>query len=391
MRLIFRADGNAVIGSGHVMRCLSIADAAMARGIPVCFLCADDGFADTIQSRGMQAHILDSDSQQMEAELPALEKLLAQRPDLVKDGPVCVVVDSYFTTEAYFEGLRQVFSEAMDAARAAGASAAEDAVGTADAVGAADATVGAADFRICFIDDMQEFAYPVDGLLCYGIGAEVLQERYEQMYREAGRPCPRLLLGGRYIPLRAEFAGLPQRVVREQAADVLVSTGGADSFHVCLKLAQKLAAAGTEGLVYHLVVGKMNRDAEAICALAADCPNLVVHQNVQKMAQLMQRCDLAVSASGSTLYELCATQTPGITYVLADNQLGGALMFEREGVLQYAGDIRELGEALPEKLVSAAKELAADFEKRKEIAGKQRLLLDGMGAGRVAAAWTDCW
>ena len=105
------------------------------------------------------------------------------------------------------------------------------------------------------------------------------------------------------------------------------------------------------------------------------------------MSKLMCACDLAVSAAGSTLYELCATQTPAVTYILADNQIPGAEGFERHGVLKNCGDVRTCGgEVLAQRLIGEVTDLAGRFHKRIEISQKQRDMVDGMGALRMIEA-----
>ena len=102
------------------------------------------------------------------------------------------------------------------------------------------------------------------------------------------------------------------------------------------------------------------------------------------MSAFMQKCDVAVSAAGSTLYELCATQTPTATYILADNQVLGAEGFERQGILKNIGDVRVKGcENLAEELIRNAVRLCREYEERKSIAELQRTLIDGMGVKRI--------
>ena len=57
----------------------------------------------------------------------------------------------------------------------------------------------------------------------------------------------------------------------------------------------------------------------------------------------MQEADLAISAGGTTLYELCAVGTPTICYSMADNQLDNVRQFEKDGLMYYAGDARQDG------------------------------------------------
>ena len=97
----------------------------------------------------------------------------------------------------------------------------------------------------------------------------------------------------------------------------------------------------------------------------------------------MLSCDVAVSAAGFTLYELCAMQTPTITYILADNQIPGAEAFERHGILKCAGDYRIAGDRLIEKMIDSAIQLAEDDEERKGITEKMRTMIADNGAQKI--------
>lgn len=91
--IIFRADGNPVIGSGHIMRCLSIANAAKKTGEACVFILSSGEFGDTILQFGHGVEILGSDYSD-----PVPQELL---PALDKYGPAAVFVDSYSVTAEY--------------------------------------------------------------------------------------------------------------------------------------------------------------------------------------------------------------------------------------------------------------------------------------------------
>ncbi|MCM1118713.1 MAG: UDP-2,4-diacetamido-2,4,6-trideoxy-beta-L-altropyranose hydrolase [bacterium] len=335
--VIFRADGNAEVGSGHVMRCLSIADAARQVGEECIFVTASDDFADIIAARGHGNHILHTDYRDMESEefLPALSPYRLST----------LFVDSYFVSVGYLSKLAERCRERG--------------------------------IRLVYIDDVLAMPYPCDVLVNYNIYAKA--NVYENLY--AGRRMPELLLGTAYAPLRAEFGKLPCRAVRDRAESILISTGGADPKHMAVELVR---AARGQDYLFHVVVGSMNRDREAIRSLAAGCGNIILHENVTAMSALMQTCDLAISAAGSTLYELCATQTPTVTYVLADNQMPGAEGFASRGIMRSCGDVRDMGSReLAESLICKALELAGDTAERRRMAQAMRTVVDGQGAGRI--------
>ncbi len=416
--LLFRVEADPKIGMGHLMRCLSIADAARERGIECTFATSDKaagivsgrgyrtaGFssrgefagqsterADTEEtSKGHQAKPERAGAEEIAevspiepemigkgegdrlfgmCEIPALEKVLYER------GAGALIVDSYEVTPEYLEALHELCQK----------------YGTV----------------LVYIDDIAKFAYPCDVLINYNIYAPDWREKYGQMY--AGHE-PILVLGVEYAPLRAEFSSAEARTVRACAADVLVSTGGADTEHMGVALVKEIlkrsaddrksgivtesvekqsrAEAGEphgEGreVVFHVVVGKMNTDAEELRSLEEKASNVVLHHDVSDMASLMRSCDAAISASGSTLCELCATQTPALTYILADNQIAVAEGFSKRGVMKCCGDIRKLGaEKLAETLIDEVFTLCADADMRQDIASRMRDIADAYGASRI--------
>lgn len=344
--ILFRADGNKYIGSGHVMRCLSIADYAKSTEENCVFLMASADLKEVVGNHGHQAIVYDTDYKSM------MDDIILTRKWVEEYRPEILFVDSYFVSEEYLRTLKQVC----------------EGVGT----------------KLVYIDDLLKFSYPCDVLLNYNIYALDRKDEYRKIYRESD--VPKMLLGPSYAPLRSEFRVTGDRKVKRNAENILVSTGGADSEHVALKLAKRIVCYrdNLKGLQFHFVLGAMNEDADIIRTLAKVSPLLVVHSNVRMMSKLMRKCDLAVSAAGSTLYELCVTQTPTITYILANNQIPGAEGFERHGIMRCVGDWRTLGaDCLTELLIKESVALAHNYEERRRIAVRQRSVVDGRGVARI--------
>lgn len=342
--IMFRADANPSIGFGHIMRCLSIADAVASLHQEVLFIFADNAVQELVADRGYPSIVLGTSYRDLEGEAEKISSIIAEKK------PDALVVDSYFVTERYLKAL-------LDTCRSAGC-------------------------RLVYMDDVLAFPYPCDVLLNYNIYA--LDADYKGLYQGA-EEVPAFLLGTEFAPLRREFQNLPPRMVRRQGRDILISTGGSDCEHITLALIEEIRKRAVGELTFHLIIGAMNEDKELISDMAMACPNIVLHENVKNMSALMQACDVAISAAGSTLYELCATQTPTITYILADNQIPGAKSFENHGVLQCAGDVRLLGtQKLAERLLESAVELCGDYSKRCQIAEKMSKVVDGRGAKRIA-------
>ena len=325
-RVYFRADANPNIGMGHLMRCLSLADTAEQRAV---FVLADPQPERVVNDRGYETIVLHTDYRSLEAELPFWEKVTAD----------AIVVDSYAVTGAYLNALRK---------RA----------------------------RLIYLDDLASFPYPVDVLVNYNTSAELTD--YTELYRRAGAGLPRLLLGPKYAPLRPMFLNAPRYKPKRQVHDVLLSTGGADPEHIALRFVE----AGPSGYVFHLLIGLLNPDRETIRQVAANNRSVVIHENVTEIRRLIEQMDLAVSAAGSTLYELCACGVPLITYAIADNQLPGAEAFGRLKLAETIGDLRAADHPA-EEMIAAVKALAADYERRVEMSERMQRMIDGKGASRI--------
>ncbi|MBE5907618.1 MAG: UDP-2,4-diacetamido-2,4,6-trideoxy-beta-L-altropyranose hydrolase [Lachnospiraceae bacterium] len=341
--ILFRADGNSHVGMGHVMRCLSIADEFKKTGESCLFVTADSGLINVIEARGHMNLALHSMYNHMDDELVAFKQVIdAGNID-------AILVDSYYVTEQYLRILWQFCS--------------------------------CRNITLVYIDDVLAFPYPCDILLNYNIYAK--ENEYRELYKN--NLLPVLMLGTKYTPQREEFQNIAKRAVNRTAKNILVSTGGADFEHIALKMIMEICTHPEWNQYhFHFVVGMMNLDKDKIDSFSEGKDNITVHKNVKKMSELMQSCDVAISAAGSTLYELCSTQTPTITYILADNQIAGAESFEDAGVLQCAGDVRDVGvSVLVVNLIRSAVLLCNDFGKRQEIAQKMKKVIDGQGARRV--------
>lgn len=349
--IIFRADGNSSVGLGHVMRCLSIADSAKEMGEKCLFVTTGKELLSTITSHSHECMILNTDYTHMDAEL---EQFL---PVIQKSRPSALFIDSYFVTDTY---LRQVWN-----------------------------CVKQNSGKLVYIDDVLSFPYYCDILVNYNIfGPDKIYD-YNLMYQEAKISPPKFLLGTSYAPLREEFQNLQNRKVKKKAKDILISTGGSDSEHLTAEIVKSLMQFQNQ-YTFHIIIGSLNMDKEIIQNIAHDNSRIVLYDNVKHMANLMSGCDVAISAAGSTLYELCATQTPTITYIIADNQIPGAEGFSNHQILDCAGDIRNLGAAkLSEYLIRRGIELAQNYDKRLEISTRMRSVVDGIGAQNLLNAVKD--
>lgn len=341
MKILFRADGNGEIGAGHIMRCLAIAGKAKEQGNDCAFLTADDSYYDKIVAFGIRCIVLNSNYDNLESELPLfLKKIEIEKPDRI-------IVDSYYVTEKY---LRLLKSKTI----------------------------------VAYIDDVAAFAYPVDILINYNIYGS--QMNYQGLYEQTKIPIPKTLIGTQYVPLRKEFQNICQKEISDPVKNVLVSVGGSDPEHIIIKMIEYLICHEelTEDKKYHFVIGEFEPDREKIFSMALKYKWIVPHYRVKQMSELMLSCDVALSAAGSTLYELCACGIPTVTYILEDNQLGASIFGEKR-IMRSAGDYR-YAENWLENLFLIFENLCSDKQLRTQMKEKARKLVDGKGAENIIEA-----
>lgn len=344
-----RADANEVIATGHIMRCITIAKQLKKRGEQVLFFLADDYACPLLRQEGMDYVCLYTDWKRMESELPALlSQLSLYNCDKV-------LVDSYQADVCYLAALREVC-------------------------------------RVIYIDDMFAAVYPVDLLINYN--AYYTQFPYEETYGAENRKKTELLLGTAYVPLRAEFSDERRGTGKTETGEsggavknILVSCGGGD---ICDALSGILTHAmqreKLHDIVFHTVVGRFNRNADRLEELAGMHSRIKLHADVKNMAGLMERCDAAVSAAGTVLYELCAMQVPTVFFVCADNQKYDSDFFAQGERMLFAGDVRSDRESCFLKICEGLERLTEDKLLRSSMKKKLRMVTDGSGAARIAEA-----
>lgn len=357
-----RVDANDTVATGHVMRCITIAEQLMRIGCKVLFFTADEGAGELIKGMGMEYVCLHTRWDHM------VEETALLRAGLKAAGCGKMLVDSYQATAEYFEGLRDCC-------------------------------------KLAYIDDCFEDVYPVDMVINYN--AYHVRFPYEEAY--AGKA--KLLLGTAYVPLREEFYGGAENGADSLCGDngakkgvdglqdddaaesdkgviyshVLLSSGGGD---LCNALPGILSKAVQDDalrhVVFHTVVGGFNRNTEELECMAAQYPNIRLHRHVDHMAQLMGQCRAAVSAAGTMLFELSAMRVPSVFFVSADNQQYDSEFFAQEERMLFAGDIRKGRDACLDRICRQLKLILDHEDMRERMRDKLHEVTDGRGARRIA-------
>lgn len=307
---VFRVDASLAMGSGHVIRCLTLARALAARGAGIRFLCRrHEGDLIDFISREFGVHTLTGTT----AVDAGLDK------DSVSD-------------HAQWLGTSWQ-QDAADCGQALGRQACDWLIVDHYALDVRWQHALQAHYRkLLVIDDLADRPHQADILLD--------QNEYpdrELRYRALLNADCRQLLGPQYTLLRAEFTRLQARDRDGRVSRLLVFFGGADNSNETGKTLEALAMLSSR-IETTVVLGSSNRHAEAVRRIASGMPDTTVVQAVDNMAELMQQADLAIAAGGTSTWERAYLGLPAITLSLADNQLAVNQAMHDKGACWHLGD-----------------------------------------------------
>ncbi len=301
--MVIRTDASVEVGSGHLMRCLTLADQLRTEGAQVAFVCRDlpGALFELLQNRGYPHAKLPTEelpSQERDAE----ETLRVTRK-LFPKGFDWLIVDHYGLDAKWERMLRH------------------------------DTT------RIMVIDDLADRHHDCDLLLDQNYYRN-LEQRYQGLVPDA---CV-TLLGPAYVLLRPEFADARQRLKARDGIvrRILVFFGGSDPTNQTKKTLDAVKLLSKRDIAVDVVVGTSNPRQDEIMALCQEMPNAQYHCQVDNMAELISASDLAVGAGGATTWERCMLGLPTLTMVFADNQLQTTVDLEEFGAIVFLGWADEL-------------------------------------------------
>jgi UDP-2,4-diacetamido-2,4,6-trideoxy-beta-L-altropyranose hydrolase len=340
--LIVCADCGIKVGTGHVMRCVALAQAWRRAGGAVTFLVREGlaGIEERIRAEGFLLRTLPSEGG-------------GSAEDFVRAvlGAGCPI--------AVLDGYSFGASE--------------------------QAAISGAGMRVLTIEDYGHASdYPVRWVLNQNAYAT------PEMYGRANRDS-KLLLGPAYALLRDEFSPWIgwKRAIPERARKILITIGGSDPDNASERILQSLALLGsshgdsTGDLEAILVVGSGNPHLQSLQAAVDHCPVPVrMMRNVQNMPALMAWADVAIAGAGVTSYELCYMGLPSMLLIVAENQRRTAERLSELGMAVNAGTSREFRAEL---FAGELQALLESSERRKGMCRAARESVDGLGSERVRA------
>lgn len=328
-RAIFRTDASVAIGGGHVRRCLVLADALAEAGWDIAFVCSA-GAATVVPALGQRGYT------QIE---PAAFEEATRAPGF---SCALLVVDDY-RLDAAFESACRSWAE-----------------------------------RILVIDDLADRAHECDALLDQAPG-----RRRDDYAALVPADCE-LLLGSSYALLDRRFRDARrQRKPAGKVERVFVNFGTTDTANATSVALDALRAAKL-GVAIDVVLGAAAPHLAAVRSrIESGGISAALRLDVDDMAALIRRADLAIGAGGVGALERCALGLPSLILTVAANQHANATALAAAGAARYAGDI---GGRSVSDIAAVLQEIAADEPARRAMSAAAAALVDGLGAARVRAS-----
>lgn len=365
-RILIRCDASISIGSGHTIRCRTLARKLQSCGADVTFLCRRQS-GDLISVLEKEFSVVSLPEQPLVAcnglegrDLYAAWLGCTQEQDasqclqaLAKAGMTSfswLIADHYGLDATWEKQLLVGLSDGDEAP------------------------------RLLVIDDLADRPHESDVLLDQNFFGEATDRRYQRLVP----PQCLQLLGPHYALLGQEYAHLhPLVQPRTELRRVLVFFGGVDSSNVTVRALKALTDSALADLAVDVVLGLQSPNRNEVAELVARRPNTTLHEQLPSLAGLIARADVAIGAGGATTWERACLGLSSLVVAIAGNQLAVSEALDHAGYIQLLGD----GASVTEEQIRSA---LLSFIDEPKLGKVFPALTDGWGASRLAMAMLGC-
>ena len=317
--VFFRVDSSSVIGSGHVIRCLSLADYCLSHGFDVYFIISD--LPGNLYSLISQNYIT--------FKLPTSNDFLSfftfDYSSYVQLPPQLQCLDA-----------RQTYESIQHLLFSTNAYLILDHYSLAKPWESAFLSFGSScPLKIIVIDDLSNRDHFCHILLDSN---SILPFKTSSIYTSLVPKDCKLLIGSRYSLLSSSYKELSaSKKVPSLKRRVLVYFGGTDPFDITYKTLIILVLSKFSAFTFDVVIGIQSHSYSKICSLVSDCPNISIHSFVPSLSSLIYSSDFAIGSVGTTSWERICLQLPTLAISLSDNQFALADQLSSFQLIDYIG------------------------------------------------------
>jgi len=351
MNIIFRVDSSIQIGSGHVMRCLTLAQ-ELRKKANVQFICRKrkGSLIKKIKSKGFAVFELDGVVARENVDEPLIVDWLGTTqgqdardcaPILEKIKPDWLIVDHYGIDKYWQNKLKKYYK------------------------------------KLLVIDDLANREHNCDLLLDQNFYKDA-NARYKKLIFSK---C-KMLLGPGYALLRKEFLTTTSNLIDESLDKILVYFGGSDIKNNTLKVLQAIQSCKQANISVDVVIGPDSPYRKDILNFSSKMANVTCFDFVENIAEMMSNSDLYIGSAGTTTWERCCMGLPSIVIGIAENQIKPMEEMELAGMTFFLGSEKNVDSSdilrLLDNIVDSPSVLV-------EMSMKNLALVDGYGASRCAS------
>jgi UDP-2,4-diacetamido-2,4,6-trideoxy-beta-L-altropyranose hydrolase len=332
-QVVFKTDASIEIGTGHVMRCLSLADVLATNGLNCSFVVSNIAEQTVPALKTSRHEVLISNN------LSDSKELFSHWPS----GVEWFIVDDYRLSKE-FESVCRLWAE-----------------------------------HIMVIDDLENRKHDCDLLL------DQAQGKTEQNYNTLVPECCRFLLGTDYALLREEFSlhrSYSLRRSRMEIKKILVSLGGTDPDDLSSIVLQGLSQTHIKSLEVDVVLGPASPNIKNIESVINSLGlSVKLHIGTENMAELMSSADLAIGAGGISSWERCCMGLPAVLIIVAENQQDNANYLSKIGAASVIDAVSD--KITPEVITESVNTFCANPDNLALMSQRSSELCDGQGALRT--------
>ena len=357
LRLTFRTDASVKIGTGHVMRCLTLARALTKQGAKCQFVCRvhQGNLIDFLNQQGFETHGLsrsesdDSQSNQAVKQVTQHDDWLGatwqqdarQTIEMVADRPIdWLIVDHYALEQGWESQLRPYTN------------------------------------KIMVIDDLADRQHNCDLLLDQNLSANA-SSRYQGLLPEKSA----VLLGPAFALLQHDYAQLHLRTPPRHSPvkHILVYFGGSDTHNLTGLAITSFLTLNRPDIQLDVVINPHGQDQSVVRAMADQHDNITIYESLPTLARLMIKADLAIGAGGATTWERACLGLPTLVITLAENQKPATESCHQQGIVTWVGHYDQLSDQILTRAMLDAI-VSTTLQTQSQTA---RALVDGQGTDRV--------
>lgn len=313
--IVFRVDASIEVGSGHVMRCLTLAEQFKEKGYYVEFICrqAEGSMEGFIHEKGFKVNVLPKveGSLWMWTTKNSRQDAEETKAYLTNKNIDLVVVDHYSIDEVWEKDIRHYTK------------------------------------KIMVIDDLANRKHQCDLLLDQNYFPD-LDKRYQNLIPENAVTC----LGPNYVLLRKDFFS---KYTKNDLRTIFVFFGSMDRTNETTKVLKALKKLESQfDFKVIVVVGQSNPYKDSIQEISLAMNDCEFYCQVENMAELMSRCQFFIGAGGTITWERAMMRLPGVIITVADNQKKLTEALYKKEAIGFLGDYEMVSE---QKIILELKEV----------------------------------